>query len=263
MVVLTLILLGGAVIAHLVFLAYGTRRVGWTASGLAILAWAWLTVSLIRRGLEAGHWPLSNRYEYALCFAWAIVGIYLLLEVSWGERRAGAFVLAIALLVATYAATRPPDIRALAPLRPVLRSVWLQVHVLTAVVAYGASGVAAGLGLAQLAAGNKSASADAEIQLAAERVIALGFPWLSLSILTGAIWAQKAWGRYWAWDPKECWALITWLWYLLILHARSLRRWRGRRLAALIVAGFGIVLFSFIGVPWLVRIVRLETLHGF
>jgi ABC-type transport system involved in cytochrome c biogenesis permease subunit len=96
-----------------------------------------------------------------------------------------------------------------------------------------------------------------------ERAVALGFPWLTLSILTGAIWAQKAWGRYWGWDPKETWALITWLWVLLILHVRPLRRWRGRRLAALTVIGFGVVLFTFAGVPWLVRTVRLETLHGF
>jgi ABC-type transport system involved in cytochrome c biogenesis permease subunit len=96
-----------------------------------------------------------------------------------------------------------------------------------------------------------------------ERAVALGFPWLTLGILSGAIWAQNAWGRYWGWDPKETWALVTWLFYLLILHVRPLRRWRGRRLAALVVAGFGMVLFTFAGVPWLVRAVRLESLHGF
>jgi ABC-type transport system involved in cytochrome c biogenesis permease subunit len=104
---------------------------------------------------------------------------------------------------------------------------------------------------------------EEQVKRAMERVVALGFPWLTLSILTGAIWAQKAWGRYWGWDPKETWALITWLWVLLILHVRPLRRWRGRRLAALVVMGFGVVLFTFIGVPWLVRTVRLESLHGF
>ena len=86
-----------------------------------------------------------------------------------------------------------------------------------------------------------------------QRAVTLGFPWLTLSILTGAIWAQNAWGRYWGWDPKETWALITWLWYLLILHLRSLRRWRGRRLAVLVLVGLGVVMFTFIGVPWLVR----------
>jgi ABC-type transport system involved in cytochrome c biogenesis permease subunit len=153
--------------------------------------------------------------------------------------------------------------RVVAPLLPALRSVWLQIHVLTAAVAYGAFGVAAGLGLMQLVGGGKSQIECHEIDLVTGRAIALGFPWLTLSILTGAIWAQKAWGRYWGWDPKETWALVTWLWYLLIMHVRPLRRWRGRRLAALTVAGFGVVLFTFAGVSWLVRTVRLESLHGF
>jgi ABC-type transport system involved in cytochrome c biogenesis permease subunit len=140
--------------------------------------------------------------------------------------------------------------------------------------------VAAGLGLmhmvsvrgeARRSAERTSASApSAEIERMMDRAVALGFPWLTLGILTGAIWAQNTWGRYWGWDPKETWALVTWLFYLLILHLRPLRRthdqcprWRGRRLAALVIAGFGVVLFTFAGVPWLVRTVRLESLHGF
>jgi cytochrome c-type biogenesis protein CcsB len=263
MFALTVVLLGGAIVAHVVHLTSGRRRAGQVASGATVVTWAFLTARLLRRGLEAGHWPLSNRYEFALCFSWAILGVYLLLEASWRDRRAGAFVLVLALLVATHAATRPADMRATAPLLPVLRSVWLQIHVFTAVVAYGAFGVAAGLGIMQLVGGRKPQIAGDEVELTTRRAVALGFPWLTLSIVTGGIWAQKAWGRYWSWDPKETWALVTWLWYLLILHVRPLRCWRGRQLAALTIAGFGIVLFSFAGVPWLVRVVRLETLHGF
>ena len=128
-------------------------------------------------------------------------------------------------------------------------------------VGYAAFAVAAGLGVMRL--GPKSPVSEGEIERTMERAVALGFPWLTLALLTGAIWAQNAWGRYWGWDPKETWALITWLWYLLILHVRPLRRWRGKRLAALVVVGFGLVLFTFIGVPWLVRTVRLESLHGY
>lgn len=263
-----------AYVAHLIS---GKRWTGWAATGTTFAVWILLTAGLVERGLEAGHWPLTNRYEFALCFVWAIVAVYLLLETSWHERKAGAFVLAIALLVATYAIARPAGERAVVPLLPALRSVWLQVHVLTAAVGYGAFGVAAGLGLVQLTRNwvlplraeqkrlrlHKNPVSGEEIEHAMERAVALGFPWLTLSILTGAIWAQNAWGRYWGWDPKETWALVTWLWFLLILHVRPLRRWRGRRLAALVVAGLGIVLFTFIGVPWLVRTVRLESLHGF
>jgi cytochrome c-type biogenesis protein CcsB len=252
---------------------------GWLATGTTVIVWGLLTAGLVQRGLVAGHWPLANRYEVALCLVWAIVGIYLLLEASWHERRAGAFVLVVALLVATYAILQPADEKAITPLLPALRSAWLQLHVLSTLVGYGAFGVATGLGLMQLmrrtppdegeqilSAPVQSGSAGhtwEEIERTMVQVVGLGFPWLTLGILTGAIWAQNAWGRYWGWDPKESWSLVTWLWYLLILHVRPLPGWRGRWLAGLVVAGFGVVLFTFVGVPWLVRTVRLESLHGF
>jgi cytochrome c-type biogenesis protein CcsB len=269
MVTLTYLLLWAALFAYAAHLARGGRRTGRLATGLAVVAWALLTNGLVRRGLAAGHWPLTSRYEFALCFAWAILAIYLLLEASWRERRAGVFVLALALVVATYAVTRPAAEQTIVPLLPALRSLWLQIHVLTALVGYAAFAIAAGLGLMLLASNiqrptsNFRLPSEEETSRAMERTIGLGFPWLTLSILTGAIWAQNAWGRYWGWDPKETWALATWLWYLLVLHARPLRRWRGRRLAALVIAGFCLVLFTFVGVPWLVRVVRLESLHGF
>jgi cytochrome c-type biogenesis protein CcsB len=270
-------LLWVAFLAYVVHARTGNRRVGWVATGITTASWGLSTVGLIGRSLAAGHWPLTNRYEFALCLVWAILAIYLLLEVSWRERRAGAYVLIIALLVATYAVTRPLEARAIASLLPALRSAWLPVHVLTTLLGYGAFGVAAGLGLMRLVVARQEGSRDEEgpegkgknlpsiagVECAIERAITLGFPWLTLGILTGAIWAQNAWGRYWGWDPKETWALVTWLWYLMVLHLSPLPRWRGRRLAVLVVLGFGVVLFTFVGVPWLVRSVRLESLHGF
>jgi cytochrome c-type biogenesis protein CcsB len=269
MLTLAYALLWLALLAYGVHLAHSRRQVGQAATGLAVVAWMLLTGGLVQRGLAAGHWPLTNRYEFALCFTWAILAVYLLLETTWHERKAGAFVLAVALVAATYAVTRPAADRSIAPLLPALRSLWLQIHVLTALVGYAAFAVAAGLGLLLWAFHPRSPlshlplPAEDEVAHAMERAIGLGFPWLTLGILTGAIWAQNAWGRYWGWDPKETWALVTWLWYLLVLHARPLRRWRGRRFAALVIAGFALVLFTFAGVPWLVRVVRLESLHGF
>jgi len=283
-------LLWAAALVYIVHAATGRRWAGRGATGLTVSAWGMLTGGLVKRGLASGHWPLASRYEFALCFVWAIVAVYLLLEASWRERRAGPFVLAVALLVATYAVTRSSTEKALMPLPPALRSVWLQVHVLTAMVGYAAFAVAAGLGVMRLvqraaplligeagrdetppliggAGGGETppltGGAGGGIERTMERAVALGLPWLTLAIITGAIWAQNAWGRYWGWDPKETWALITWLWYLLFLHVRPLRSWRGKRSAWLAVAGFSLVLFTFIGVPWLVRTVRLESLHGY
>jgi len=262
MILLAYVTMWAATAVYVLHSVSEARRAGWAASGATALAWALLTASLVRRGLSAGHWPLANRYEFALCFTWSILAVHLLLEVSWGDRRAGPYVLSTGLLVATYALTRPAEMKLTALLLPILRSVWLQVHVATAAIAYGALGVAGGLGLFLLAEG-RAPAAEQAFSHATERMVALGFPWLTLSILAGAIWAQKAWGRYWGWDPKETWALITWLWYLMVLHLAPLKRWRGRRLAMMAVVGFAIVLFTFAGVPWLVRVVRLETLHGY
>jgi cytochrome c-type biogenesis protein CcsB len=249
------------------------RALGRAATAAAALGWLALSAALAGRGLRAGHWPLTDRYEFALWFAWAIVGIYLLLELRWRSRVAGAFALAAAVLVVTYALLQPASEKAIVPLLPALRSVWLQFHVVAAAIGYGACGVAAGIAAAQLAlagpAGTGAADAggrrlDSGIaERQSLRVIGWGFPWLTFALLTGAIWAQDAWGRYWGWDPKETWTLIVWLWYLLLLHSRSLRGWQGRRLAWLTLAGFGIVCFAFAGLPWLLRTVQLTSLHTF
>ncbi|NOZ29520.1 MAG: c-type cytochrome biogenesis protein CcsB [Chloroflexi bacterium] len=257
--------LWAAVMMYFVYLRRGWEWAGQTATGLSLVLLGLLAAALVSRGMAAGRWPLVNHYEVSLLFTWMIVAAYLLLEASWRERRAGAFVLPIALAMATYAVTRPAADQAIAPLPPALRSPWFQVHVLSAMIGYGTCGVAAGLGVmwwVQRAPGDGDQESFADtVERMMVRAVVWGFPWLTLGILAGVIWAQDAWGRYWGWDPKETWALITWLWYLLILHAQALRGWRGRRMAGLAIVGLGIVLFTFVGVPWLVRVVRLESLH--
>jgi cytochrome c-type biogenesis protein CcsB len=258
----------------------GEQRLDWGGIAFEGVSLLFLVIDLGQRAWRAGHWPLTNRYEVAMCVLGVIMLIHFLLIATWHEPRAGLPITVVALLVASYAITRPLSDKGITPLLPVLRTVWLQLHVFSTVIGYGAFGVAAGLGLmrtlprwfapqAPALDGGEEGESSGEmdetkvIERAMERVVALGFPWLSLGILTGAIWAQKAWGRYWDWDPKETWTLVTWLWYLLVMHVRSLRNWRGRRLAGLVVAGFAFVIFTYIGVPWLVRTVRLESLHGF
>ena len=258
-----------ALVLYAVNLARPVHWSGRAATGVVALSLCALTALLGARGLAAGHWPLTTRYEFALCFVWSILGAYLIVEATWRNRGGGLFVMAVALLLATYALVRPLDEQAVRPLLPALRSGWLQVHVLSAAVGYGAFGVAAGLAAMQLvrpASGGRPGFPSSETgEGAMERAVRLGLPWLTLSILAGAIWAQNAWGRYWGWDPKESWALVTWLWFLMVLHVprSGARGWGGRRLAWLVLAGFGIVCFTFAGLPWLIRTVRLESLHAF
>ena len=88
--------------------------------------------------------------------------------------------------------------------------------------------------------------------------LSLGFPFLTLGIITGSIWAEYAWGSYWNWDPKETWSLVTWLIYAALLHGRLTIGWRGRRAAYFLIIGFAVVLFTFLGVNLL-----LPGLHSY
>lgn len=256
-------------IAALLYIAYlGWRRpwLGRSATAVAVLAFLGLTAGLVLRGVEAGHWPLTNRFEFALLFCWATLGANLLLERAGYPQSLGAFVMPIAVGLASYALLiLSPAEQAIRPLPPVLRSIWLQIHVLGAALGYGTGGAAAGLGALFLLQSHRPETealpSAAQIEEAMTRAISIGFPFLTLALLAGAIWAQTAWGRYWGWDPKEVWTLVTWLVYLTFLHGRSLRGWRGRRLAWLALLGFGCVLFTLVGVDWLVKVSRLQSLH--
>ncbi len=90
------------------------------------------------------------------------------------------------------------------------------------------------------------------------KTIVFGFMWLSAGIITGAVWANEAWGTYWSWDPKETWSIITWFLYALTLHARFTRGWRGRRIAWLAILGFLAVFFTYFGVNFF-----LSGLHSY
>ena len=83
------------------------------------------------------------------------------------------------------------------------------------------------------------------------KMITIGFPLLTLMLITGSIWANRAWGSYWSWDPKEDWALITWLVYATYLHVRITRGWSGRKSAYFSIVGFAVVMFTFLGVTYL------------
>jgi cytochrome c-type biogenesis protein CcsB len=261
-----LLCVGAASIAYVAHLRRGGRWLGRLGTGASLVGLVLLTLALALRAIEANHWPLATRYEFTLAFAWGVVLAYLILERLLRTRMGGAFVLPIALALGVYALTRPEVARAPQPLLPALQSIWFQLHTITAALAYGAFAAAGGLGLMYLVRERSSnpfarLPSPEQIDGFTWYAVALGFPCLSLTILFGAIWAQVAWGSYWSWDIKETWALITWLLYLAFLHARALRGWRGRPIAALAIVGFLTVLFTFLGVGWLARRVGLESLH--
>jgi ABC-type transport system involved in cytochrome c biogenesis permease subunit len=227
------------------------------AAGAAILAGA-----LAARGLRAIHWPLTSQYEFALAFALgtALAG----LTVNAGQADRSPILQAVSILLAAtlvaYASLLLPGIkRAIQPLPPALDSIWLPLHVGTAALAYGALAVAGAAGLMWLARAPERTATTQALHWG----ISAGYPLLTLSLIFGLIWAQVAWGRYWGWDLKEVWTLITWLVYTLYWHLHRRPRWAGRRVAWLAVGGLAAVLFTFLGVGWLARSVGLQSLHLF
>jgi len=221
------------------------------------------TISIIIRGIAAGRLPLTNQFEFATAFAWGIALCFLIFVKKFNFSSLGAFVAPIVFLIIGYASMQSREIH---ELMPALQSNWLAFHVCTAIVAYGSFGVACGVSLVYLCREKFSNSEflgkhfpDYDtLDLISYRVVALGFLFLTLCMITGAIWAKKAWGTYWNWDPKETWSLITWLIYSIFLHLRTNKGWKGKKAAIFAVIGFICVVFTYIGVNTL-----LSGLHSY
>ena len=220
--------------------------------------------------LGHGHAPLTNMYESLVFFAWCTTLLYLFMEFRFKARVIGAFVMPCVATAMAYASFSDRIDDKISPLIPALQSNWLIAHVVTCFIGYAAFAVAGGLGLMYLIkrrAVQRQAPADSiggslpELRVIDDlthRTIVFGFLWLSAGIITGAVWANEAWGTYWSWDPKETWSIITWFVYALTLHARFTRGWGGNRIAWLAIVGFIAVFFTYFGVNFL-----LSGLHSY
>jgi cytochrome c-type biogenesis protein CcsB len=213
--------------------------------------------------LGIGHAPLTNLYESLVFGAWSIMLIYLLFLRRWQMASLGFVPSLMAFLAMAYASFSPNVESRIQPLIPALKSNWLIAHVITCFLGYAAFGVSFGASLAYIFKTKygdtwlfKVLPEGKSLEKFNRQVIIFGFLWLTVGILTGAVWADSAWGSYWSWDPKETWSLITWLVYAAVLHAY--RNWSGRRIAILSIVGFGCVIFTYLGVNFL-----LSGLHSY
>lgn len=244
---------------------------GRVGTGLVVFAWLLLGTALALRWIYAGRPPYVTLYEIATVLVFGITTIYLLLfEVVLRTRATGAFVILLVFCLHSYAIWFiPEDLKRAIALVPALRSNWLLIHVSIAIISYSAFAAAAGAGLTFMAKyytkGRISASlpSEAAIEEFMFRAVAVGFPFVTLVLITGAIWAQEAWARAWGWDPKEVWALITWLTYAAYLHVRVQRGVRNITMAWLSLIGFAVVLFTFVGVTYLVEWFGLQSMHTY
>ena len=224
------------------------------------------SVGLVFRWLEThqtgyGYVPLSNMYESLIFFSWTIVLIYLLLEFKYRQKIIGIFVTPFAFLAIALTSIVPSINATITPLMPALQSNWLTIHVTTCFFGYASFAVSFGISILYLIQDRKDVQQEniskwLPSSLILDEInyksIVIGFPMLTLGIITGAAWANYAWGSYWSWDPKETWSLITWFIYAAFLHARLTKDWRGKRTAVLSVVGFIFVLFTYFGVNYLI-----------
>jgi cytochrome c-type biogenesis protein CcsB len=250
---------GFAAFLYIVSLIFKKETPGKTALWAAALGLAGNTAGIILRWIESyrlgiGHAPLSNLYESLVFFSWTIMLIYLLVERKYKNRTIGAFVAPLAFFAMAYASLVSDQIQ---PLMPALKSNWLIAHVIACFIGYAAFAIAFGTsGMYLLKKSEMEGKSPLLKRFPASNIldeltyqmIMLGFLFLSIGIITGAVWANSAWGRYWGWDPKETWSLITWFVYATLLHAKMMRGWHGKRIAYLSIAGFAAVLFTYFGV---------------
>ena len=257
---------------YLLMMVMGKEILGRLASILTIGALIAHTSAIILRWWESyqigiGHAPLSNWYESLVFFAWAVIFLYVLIEWRTKNRSIGAFASLLALLIMAYASFSGVNSQ-IQPLFPALKSNWLITHVITCFVGYAAFGIAFCLSLMFLLKKLDSSKRKSIFLKAIPdsgildelnyQMIIIGFILLTLGIITGAVWAHSAWGRYWGWDPKETWSLITWLVYAAVLHSRMMRGWRGKKMAILSMIGFFCVIFTYYGVNFI-----LSGLHSY
>ncbi|MSY00485.1 MAG: c-type cytochrome biogenesis protein CcsB, partial [Actinobacteria bacterium] len=232
-----------------------TERAARIATAMMVLGFLLLLCGVIARGISAKHVPWGNMYEFSITGALAFTGAYLIALRKHDLRWLGLFVSISVLLTLGTAITLL--YRNSAPLVPALKSTWLVIHVIAAIISGGvfllANVIAASylyLESMEKRGGRKPWAKrlpDLEtLDQLSYRLVAFVFPLWTFAVIAGAIWAESAWGRYWGWDPKETWAFITWVAYAAYLHARVTIGWRGRRAAWLCLFAGSTFLFNYV-----------------
>ncbi|MBI3077899.1 MAG: c-type cytochrome biogenesis protein CcsB [Deltaproteobacteria bacterium] len=251
----TIVYLAGTAL-YLLYLALA--RPGLARAGRAALALGFVlhTALLGLRMLEIGYPPVASLGDSLSLLTWLLVGGYLVVSLKRGTMVLGSFVSPIAAALMVSAWILP---RATSPLTPGLHSVWIPIHVWLVLSGEAIFALAFCAGIMYLF--QERQLKTKQLGLLARRLpslelldrlnwrlLTIGFPLLTFGFIAGMVVAASAWGAFWSWDPKQVWALITWLLYAVQLHSRLTAGWRGRRAAILSIVGFVVLLFTFLGV---------------
>ncbi len=238
-----------------------SAKIGYTIAFLGLITH---TAALVWRLFVSGHAPFTNMYESLSFLAWASILAYVIIEGIFKIRKAGPYfmLIVIGLMALASSPLMPKDY---APLMPALQSYWLWLHVSVTMIGEAFFAIAFVTSIMYLIAdskekrGVKTGLSAEKLDAVSYKCIAIGFPLFTLGgMVFGMVWAYKAWGSYWSWDPKEVWSLITWFVFALYLHTRLVMGWKGRRSAVIAILGFLAALFTYFGVNYL-----LSGLHSY
>ena len=282
--VIACFLLFFAMIFYWVSLSFPKNNLVFQGSKILVAASNLLfTSTLLIRWMTQGYFPLSNLYESLIFLSWGISFIHLIIEYKTQSRLIGAISTPLLFFLSGFSSlTLPTDMQKALPLVPSLQSNWLMMHVSMMMVSYATLILGSLLSILYLAflffsgQQNQVALESSSLATSSEnsslvtssvnssklsllqtvdvwsyRIIGLGFPFLTIGIISGAVWANEAWGSYWSWDPKETWALITWLVFAIYLHSRLLKGWQGKQAALLGSGGFFVIWICYLGVNFL------------
>lgn len=225
------------------------------AMAMTVIAWVLHLGAVVFRGVAANRVPWANMFEFTLTATVLIVGVFLVAQFWQDLRFLGSFITGFALLaLGVGTSSFYVDV---VPLPPPLQSAWLVIHVFVASLSTGFFALAAGLSIVQLLQARREAGkalklrfldtlpAADRLETLAYRLTVVGFVMWTFTLIAGAVWAERAWGRYWGWDTKEVWTFIIWTIYAGYIHARATRGWRGSRSAWLAIVGFLAIVFNF------------------
>jgi cytochrome c-type biogenesis protein CcsB len=247
-----------AAILYFSRLIFKPQQLSNAATVLMSIGFVLHTCYIVSRWYVSRRLPIVSLYETIVFFVWSMVLIYLFLEKVYKLKYLEISVSVLAALVLAYTSVLDKSIR---PLMPALKSNWIFIHVISYFIGYAGCALSFILSICYLFVRRKEVSGGSlawRLDDLSYRLIGFAFPFLTIGLTSGAVWAKVAWGSYWSWDPKETWALITWLIYATYLHLRIVRKWQALPCAYVSIIGFLCLLFTFLGVNYL-----LKGLHSY
>lgn len=206
------------------------------------------------RFYRAGHIPVLSAFEFVTALACLVTMTFLIFAIKKKNRSLGTFLMPVILCLMAYATLLSKTVE---PEIPIFKSLMLKAHVLTVLIGYSSWAVTFAASIFYLYLVKSEQSKSYLMDQMAYKSAFIAFCFLTISIITGALWADQVWGQLWFWDPKETWSFITWLIFLSYLHSRYIHNWEGTRAAFLAIAGFMAVVFTYVGVDFL-----LPQMHG-